>query len=158
MTTHRPTREQVLILPNFPAIEIIVTNTALVVEFCNKSLVEACSKLRVESVYKIQDGVSMFTNSVVLVAKLGVIKQWLKKTTGLSEITKVKSCLSQSKSFMKVSDIFYQDSNTSLPITFIQAVTALSSSSLFEGIILASLLCIMKEFSSSDISVIWIDI
>ena len=100
----------------------------------------------------------MFTNSVVLVAKLGVIKQWIKKTTGLSEITKVKSCLSQSKSFMKISDIFYQDSNTSLPITSVQAVAALSSSSLFEGITLASLLCIMKAFFSSDMSVIWIDI
>ena len=52
MTTQAPTRHQVLI-PLAPAgAKIVVANTASTVESCNKSLVSARSKLRVESVCK----------------------------------------------------------------------------------------------------------
>ena len=51
--TYRPTRQQVLILLDSSTTRIIVANAALVVECCTKGLVEAYSKLRVESVYKV---------------------------------------------------------------------------------------------------------
>ena len=117
MTTQGPTRYQVLILLTPAATEIVVANTASVVESCNKGLVSACSKLRVESVHKAWDGVSMSTNSVTSVTELEVIKQWLKKTADLGEVTEVEPCLPQSKSFLKVLDVSYCDSNLSLPIT-----------------------------------------
>jgi len=41
-----------LILLSPAVIEMVVANAASAVEFCNKGLVSACSKLRVESVYK----------------------------------------------------------------------------------------------------------
>ena len=50
---------------------------------------------------------SISTNSVASVAELEVIKQWLKKTAGLSKVTKVEPCLFQSKSFLKVLGILY---------------------------------------------------
>jgi len=84
-----------------------MANTTFVVEFCNKGLVEACSKLRVESICKAGNGVSIFTNSITLVVELEVIKQWLNKTAGLSEITNIESHLSQFKYFLKVLDISY---------------------------------------------------
>ena len=62
-------------LLNSAAAELIVANAASAVQSCNKGLVEACSKLRVESVRKAWDGVSMSTNSVASVAELEVIKQ-----------------------------------------------------------------------------------
>jgi len=50
----------------------------------------------------------MSTNSVALAAaELQVIKQWLKKTAGLSETTKIKPFLPQSKSFLNVLGIPY---------------------------------------------------
>jgi len=52
MTTHRPTRCQVLIPLNTPTAEVVVANAATAVESCNRGLVEAHSKLRVESVHK----------------------------------------------------------------------------------------------------------
>jgi len=100
----------------------------------------------------------MSTNSVASVAELKVIKQWLKKTAGLGEVTEVEPCLPQSKSFLKVLSISYWDSKSSLPVTPAQVAEALSSSPLFEGITLASMPCIMKASPSSDMSVIWIDI
>ena len=89
MTTQGPTRRQVLVPLDSAAAELIVANAASAVQSCNKGLVEARSKLRVESVRKAWDGVSMSTNSVASAAELEVIKQWLKKTAGLGESTEV---------------------------------------------------------------------
>jgi len=95
-----------------------VTNAASIAEFCNKDLVEACSKLRVESILKAWNNVLISTNSVALTAELEVIKQWLKKMSGPNKTTEMEPCLPQSKSFLKVLDVPYCDSNTSLPINF----------------------------------------
>ena len=158
MTTQGPTRHQVLIPLDSATAELIVANTASAVQSCNKSLVEAHFKLRVESVYKAWDGVSMSTNFVASAAELEMIKQWLKKTTGLGESTKVEPCLSQSKSFLKILGVSYWDSKSSLSITPAQVEIALSNSPLFEGVTLTSMSYIIKASSSSDMSVIWINI
>ena len=94
----------------------------------------------------------MSTNSVVSVAELKV------KTAGFGKSIKIKPHLSQSKSFLKILEVSYWDSNSSLPITFAQVAEALSNYFLFESVILASMLCIMKASPSSDMSVIWINI
>jgi len=52
ITTHGPTRHQVLILLDTSTAEVVVANAATAVESCNRGLVEAHSKLRVESVRK----------------------------------------------------------------------------------------------------------
>ena len=75
MMTQRPTRYQVLIPLTPAAVEMVVANAASAVESCNKGLVSAHSKLRVESVHKAWDGVSMSTNFVASVAELEMIKQ-----------------------------------------------------------------------------------
>ena len=52
MMIYGPTRWQVLISLDSPATEIIITKTALTVEFYNKDLVKAHFKLKVESICK----------------------------------------------------------------------------------------------------------
>ena len=117
MTTYGPTRHQVLILLNALSAEIVMANAAMTVESCNRGLVEARSKLRVESVCKAWDGVSISTNFVASAAELEVIKQWLKKVTGLNSTVVVKPHLPQSKSFLKILGVPYWGDNSSLPIT-----------------------------------------
>ena len=56
MTTQGPIRCQILVPLDSAAAELIVANAASAVQSCNKSLVEARSKLRVESVHKAWDG------------------------------------------------------------------------------------------------------
>ena len=91
--TQGPTRCQVLILLTSATAETVVANVTSVVESYNKSLVSACSKLRVKSVHKIQNDMSISTNFITSIAELEVIKQQLKKTTGLGKITEVEPCL-----------------------------------------------------------------
>jgi len=75
MTTHGPIRCQVLILLDTPTAEVVVANAATVVESCNRGLVKAHFKLRVESVHKAWNGISMSTNFVASAAELEMIKQ-----------------------------------------------------------------------------------
>jgi len=107
MTIHGPTRHQVLISLDTPTVEAIVATAATTVESCNRGLVEAHSKFRVESVYKAWNGISMSTNFVVSAAELEVIKQWLKKVAGLAASTVVEPHLPQSRSFLKILGIPY---------------------------------------------------
>jgi len=90
MTTYGPTRCQVLIPLDTPTAEVVVANAATAVESCNRGLVEAYSKLRVKSVRKAWDRISMSTNFVASAAELEVIKQWLKKIAGLAASTVVE--------------------------------------------------------------------
>ena len=60
---------------------------------------------------------SMSTNFVASAAELEVIKQWLKKVTGLATSTVVEPRLPQSKSFLKILGVPYWGNNSSLPIT-----------------------------------------
>jgi len=157
ITTHGPTRRQMLIPLNTPTAEV-VANAATTVESCNRGLVEAHSKLRVESVHKAWDGISMSTNFVASAAELEVIKQWFKKVASLAASTVVEPCLPQSKSFLKILGVSYWGNNSSLPITQAQVESIIANTPVFEGVVLASCPCIMKVSPSSDISVIWIDI
>jgi len=93
MIIHGPTRHQVLIPLDAPTSEVVVANAAAAVESCSRGLVDVHSKLRVESVRKAWDGVSISTNFVASAAELEVIKQWLKKAAGLSTTIVVKSHL-----------------------------------------------------------------
>jgi len=151
---HGPTRRQVLIPLDTPTVEVVVANTATAVESCNRGFVEAHSKLRVESVRKAWDGISMFTNFVASAAELEVIKQWLKKVAGLAASTVVEPRLPQSKSFLKILGIPYWGNNSSLPTTQAQVESVIANTPIFEGVVLASRPCIMKVSPSSDMSVI----
>ena len=138
--------------------EVIVANTTTAVESYNRDLVEAHSKLRVESVCKAWDGISMSTNFVASAAELEVIKQWLKKVAGLAASTVMESRLPQSKSFLKILGVFYWGNNSSLPITQAQVESVIANTPIFEGVVLASRPRIMKASPSSAMSMIWIDI
>jgi len=110
-----PTRRQVLIPLDTPTAEVIVANVITAVESCNRGLVEAHSKLRVESVRKAWDGISMSTNFVASAAELEVIKQWFKKVAGLAASTVVEPRLLQSKFFLKILGVPYWGNNSLLP-------------------------------------------
>ena len=100
----------------------------------------------------------MSTNFVASAAELEMIKQWLKKGTGLNASTVVEPCLPQSKSFLKILGVPYWGNNASIPITQAQVEAVIANTPVFEGVVLASCPRIMKASPSSDMSVIWIDI
>ena len=117
ITIHGPIRCQVLISLDTLIVEVAVANAGTIVESYNRGLVEAYSKLRVKSVCKVWNSVSISTNFVVSATELEVIKQWLKKVAGLIVNTVVKPYLLQFKSFLKILGVSYWGNNSSLSIT-----------------------------------------
>jgi len=73
--THGFTGCQVLIPLDTPIAKVVVANTGFAIGSCNRGLVEAYSKLKVESVCKTWNSVSMSTNFVASAAELKIIKQ-----------------------------------------------------------------------------------
>ena len=117
ITIHGPIRCQVLISLDTLIVEVAVANAGTIVESYNRGLVEAHSKLRVKSVCKVWNSVSISTNFVVSATELEVIKQWLKKVAGLIVNTVVEPYLLQFKSFLKILGVSYWGNNSSLSIT-----------------------------------------
>ena len=66
--------------------------------------------------------------------------------------------LPQSKSYLKILEIPYYIKDTNLPITVNIVKKVFQTTYIFNNIVLASWLCIIKAFPKSDIVVIWIDI
>lgn len=75
ITTHRSIKCQVLISLDSPTTEIIKANTAFIVEFYHKGLIEAYFKLKVEFIYKAQNSMFLSTNSIASATELEVIKE-----------------------------------------------------------------------------------
>ena len=66
--------------------------------------------------------------------------------------------LSQSKSYLKILDILYFVENTNLLLTSNIIEKFIKTTHIFNDVVLASYLYIIKTSSKSDIAVIWIDI
>ena len=66
--------------------------------------------------------------------------------------------LPQSKSYLKILEIPYYIKDTNLPITVNIVKKVFQTTYIFNNIVLASWLYIIKAFPKSDIVVIWIDI
>ena len=66
--------------------------------------------------------------------------------------------LSQSKSYLKILDILYFVENTNLLLTSNIIEKFIKTTYIFNDVVLASYLYIIKTSSKSDIAVIWIDI
>ncbi|KAF5347006.1 hypothetical protein D9756_011009 [Leucocoprinus leucothites] len=158
MTTHGPTRRQVLIPFEGNIIADRIKDFNKASEFCNRGLTAAQSKLRVESVRESYNGISIATSGVATSADLETIKSWLKKAWQLGDAIPVEPRLPQSKSFLKIVGVPYWVANSSNPLSPAFVEQALSQSSLFENVILAARPRVMKASPKSDTAVVWFDI
>ncbi|KAF5347025.1 hypothetical protein D9756_011012 [Leucocoprinus leucothites] len=158
MTTHGPTRRQVLIPFEGNIIADRIKDFNKASEFCNRGLIAAQSKLRVESVRESYNGISIATSSVASSSDLDTIKSWLKKAWQLGDAIPIEPRLPQSKSFLKIVGVPYWVSNSSNPLSPAFVEQALGQSSLFENVILAARPRVMKSSPKSDTAVVWFDI
>ncbi|KAF5347005.1 hypothetical protein D9756_011008 [Leucocoprinus leucothites] len=158
MTTHGPTRRQVLIPFEGSIIADRIKDFNKASEFCNRGLIAAQSKLRVESVRESYNGISIATSGVATSVDLNTIKSWLKKAWQLGDAIPVEPRLPQSKSFLKIVGVPYWVANSSNPLSPAFVEQALGQSSLFENVILAARPRVMKASPKSDTAVVWFDI
>ncbi|KAF5345868.1 hypothetical protein D9756_011193 [Leucocoprinus leucothites] len=158
MTTHRPTRRQVLIPFKGNIIADRIKDFNKAAEFCNHGLTAAQSKLHVESVRESYNGILIATSGVASPTDLETIKSWLKKAWQLGDSIPIEPRLPQSKSFLKIVSVPYWVANSSNPLSPAFVEQALRQSSLFENIIVAACPRVMKASPKLDTAVVWFDI
>ena len=103
-------------------------------------------------------GITIVSNSMASSSHLQIIENYINNIENITLENIQASRLSQSKSYLKIIRVPYFIDNTNVPINsdFIESV--IKSNHIFNNLSLASKLRVIKAFSKSDITVIWIDI
>jgi len=66
--------------------------------------------------------------------------------------------LSQSKFYLKIIDILFFIENTNIPILLYFVESVIKSNHIFNNLLLASKLQVIKVSPKSDIAIVWVDI
>ena len=109
-------------------------------------------------IYADNKGVIISTNNVALNSDLQEIEKYIKNSLQTNDDNIVSLQLPQSKFYLKIIDIpyFVDKSNTCISSEDIEHI--LKNNHIFNDIVLASKLRIIKVLPKSDMAIIWIDI
>jgi len=98
------------------------------------------------------------TNKVAVASNLNIIEKYLKKLDNIDYSEIISSRLSQSKSYLKILSISYFVKDTNFPISPNIVESIIKLTHMFNNIVLAFYLCIIKASPKSDMVVIWVNI
>ena len=103
-------------------------------------------------------GVIIVTNKVALSSNIQVIENFVKNVENIKSEDIESSRLPQSKSYLKIIGIPYliENSNVSILSDFVK--TIIKSNYIFNNLLLASKLQVIKALPKSDMAIVWIDI
>ena len=94
------------------------------------------------------------TNEVTLASDLQTIENYI-KTANCINLTRVEvPCLSQSKSYLKIIDVPYYQENLSSPITLNVVENIIKQNHIFNNVVLASKLHVIKVFPKLDMAIV----
>ena len=102
--------------------------------------------------------ITIITNKVALFSDLQVIKNYIKNANCINLEGVEVPCLPQSKFYLKIIDIPYLQENMLTHITSNIVEDVIKKNHIFNNVILALKLCIIKVSSKLDIAIIWLDI
>ena len=103
-------------------------------------------------------GILITTNNVASASDLNIIEKYVKELNDVDHNNIISLHLLQLKSYLKVLGISYLVEDTNLPIFSDIIKSIIKLTYIFNDIVLASKLYIIKASPKSDIVVIWIDI
>ena len=104
------------------------------------------------------NGITITTSKVASVSDLSIMEKYFKRLKDINVDKNITPCLLQSKSYLKILEVFYYRNNSSMPITNFQVKEILSQLDMFNDITLASCSQVVKVSPKSDIAIIQIDI
>ena len=103
-------------------------------------------------------GITIVTNKVTLASDLQTIENYVKTANHINSTRVEVLCLSQSKSYLKIIGIPYYQENSSSPITSNVVEDIIKQNHIFNNVVLASKLHIIKVSPKLDIAIVWLDI
>ena len=94
------------------------------------------------------------TNKITTLLDLKVVEKYMKKLNDVDTSNVISSRLPQSKSYLKILDIFYLIENTNFPITANIIKRVIQTSYIFNNTVLVSHSHIIKALPKSNIAVV----
>ena len=113
MTTKGLFRKQVIITMSSENNNIFMKNLTIHMANINRLLRNAKSEILVDYICSDLLGISVITNKVSLQSDLQIINQYVKNSEDINTLQVDKSCLFQSKSYLKIISIPYFSHNNS---------------------------------------------
>ena len=152
ITTKSSLRKQVTILITVSNAETIVNLANQYIANINRYLKKIKSDISADFIHKINDGIIITTNKAVVVLDLNVIKKYLKSINNLNSIE--SPCLFMSKLYLKIIRLSYILNQTNSTITSDIIESIIKEIHIFNNIILALKLYIIKTSPKLDMAVI----
>jgi len=109
-------------------------------------------------VYIDQVGITIVTNKVTSLLNLQTIEKYIKNANLINVAEVNVPCLFQSKLYLKIIGISYLLENTNTPILTNIVESIIKNNHIFNNIMIASKLHIIKVLQKSDMAIIWLDI
>jgi len=164
ITTKGPSRKQVIIPIDNQYIALIMNEVSIHVGLINgllkyiKSNTHSIkSNTHSEFIKLCPSGISIVTTNVPNSSNLSIMEKYFKSLDGLNNSDTITPCLPQSKSYLKVIDIPFIQSNSN-KLTHEDIINAIKHTSLFETISFASRPRVIKVSPKSNIAITWLDI
>lgn len=158
ITTKEPFYKQVIIPMKSEDANILIKNLSIHVININQILKNIKSSVIADYIHVDDKGIIITTNNIASPSDLQAIKKYVKSVSCVDTNQVQSPQLSQSKSYLKIVGIPYLSEATNLHITSEEIKNTLKNTHIFNDVILASKLRIIKVFLKSDIVIIWVNI
>jgi len=158
VTMKGPSYKQVIVPINNELGKRFIKDSVFHITNINHTLKSIKSNVCADFIYADNKGIIISTNNIVLNSDLQEIEKYIKNSFQTNNNNIVSPQLPQSKSYLKIISIpyFVDKSNTCISSEDIECI--LKNNHIFNDIVLASKLRIIKVSSKSDMAIIWIDI
>ena len=158
MTTKGPSCKQVIIPMGLNNPDRVMACSNIHVANINSSLKNIKSEVTVDFIRPDNKDIIVTTNKVAATSDLKVIEDYIKNLNDIDLNNVMSPRLLQSKSYLKILGITYlvEDTNLSLTCDIVERI--LKTTHIFNDLVLALHLCIIKASPKYDMAVIWINI
>jgi len=125
----------------------------------NRNLKNAKSEALVDLIWSNQSGIMVVTCKVASLSDLQIIENYVKNVEYI-DVTGINvSCLSQSKSYLKIIGIpYYPHNDQYLCLLSNDTEVMIKQNQIFDNIVLTSKPYVIKVLLKLDMSIIWVDI
>jgi len=158
MTTKDPSHKQVIVPMSIENMKYFMRESSMHVININRTLKGIKSNIMADFVHLDNKGIIISTNNVTCLSDLQEIEKYIKNTLCMVTDQIAMPRLPQSKSYLKIISISFVSEFTNSWITSDNVEKILKANHIFNDIVLASKLRVIKVSPKSDMSIVWIDI
>jgi len=158
MTTKGPSHKQVIVPMNSKVAGRFLKNSSIHIINIKCALKNIKSKIMADFIYIKDKDIVISTNNVASPSNLQEIEKYVKSSLANDSDQMSSPRLPQLKSYLKIVGIPYVNEQSNLHISPEDLKKILKNNHIFNNIVLASRLKIIKVSPKSDMAIIWIDI